>query len=301
MVSMGALAKVATGLLIAGTAAFGGCGPVNPPGVGGAGGTAGTAGTAGMGGGGPAPEITFPGPHPYRLYTGGWRDSPAYAGATIFFPTDLTGPVPGVAVVPGFTETQLTGWGDFLAAQGYITITVDTNDPLAPPENRAEALKAAIQTLKEEGARPDSPVYGRVGDSFAIIGHSMGGGGALLVGNENPPDIKASIPLTPWRIGPGFPATRVPTLLLGGENDALVAVVEVERFYNSIPQTTTKTWASFAGANHFVANNPNLLGQPRVAGRFALAWIKMHVQNDARYRPVIANQPEFHVFRSTVP
>lgn len=295
MLSTGALTQLAAGFVIAGTIAFSGCGPVNPQGVGGAGGTAGAAG-----GGNGGPEITFPGSHPYRLYTGGWRDSPAYAGATIYFPTDLTGPAPGVAVVPGFTETQLVGWGEFLASHGYITITVDTNDPLVPPENRAEALKAAIQTLKEEGGRADSPIFGRIGDSFAVMGHSMGGGASLIVGNENPAGIKATIALTPWRLGAGFPATRVPSLLIGAENDILVAVSEVERFYTSIPESTTKTWASFAGADHFVANNPNLLGNPRIAGRFALAWLKIHVENDASYKPVIQNQPAFHIFRSTL-
>jgi dienelactone hydrolase len=297
MVSMGAWAKVAMGFILTAAVALGGCGPVNPQGVGGA---AGIGGAAGSGGGGPAPEITFPGPHPFRLYTGGWRDSPAYAAATIFFPTDLEGPLPGVAVAPGWTETQLKGWGEFLASHGYITITIDTNDPLVNPEVRAEALKAAIQTLKEEGTRPDSPVYGRVGESFAVMGHSMGGGASLIVGNENLPGIKATIALTPWRLGPDFRATQVPSLLIGAEKDILVAVAEVERFYVSIPETTPKTWASIAGADHFVANHPSLLGNPRIAGRFTLAWLKIHVQNDASYKPVIVNQPEFHIFRSTL-
>lgn len=297
MGAAGAVTRLLGGFVIAGTLAFGGCGPVNPQGVGGAGGT----GSGGTGGTDPGPEITFPGPHAFRLYTGGWRDSPAYAAATIYFPVDLAGPLPGVAVVPGFTETQLAGWGEFLSSHGYVTITIDTNDPLVPPENRAEALKAAVQTLKEEGARSGSPIFGRLGSSFAVMGHSMGGGASLIVGNENPPDIKASIGLTPWRLGPGFEATRTPTLLIGAENDILVAVSEVERFYNSIPSTTTKAWASFAGADHFVANNPMIAGNPRIAGRYALAWLKMHVQNDASYRPIIANNEKFHIFRSTLP
>ncbi|HEY6562075.1 MAG TPA: dienelactone hydrolase family protein [Polyangiaceae bacterium] len=292
MISTGAVAKLMAGFVIAGTIAFGGCGPVNPQGVGGASGTG--------GGGNSAPEIPVPGPHAYNRYTGGWRDSPAYSNASIFFPTDLPGPLAGVAVVPGFTETQLVYWGELLASHGYITITIDTNDLSVPPEQRAEALKAAIQTLKEEGARAGSPIYGRMGDAFAVMGHSMGGGASLIVGNENPPGIKASIALTPWRLGPDFPATRVPSLLIGAENDLLVAVSEVQRFYNSIPASTPKTWISFTGATHSFANHPVLAGNPQIAGRYALAWLAIHVRGDASYKPVIQNNPAFHIFQSTL-
>ncbi|HMJ13129.1 MAG TPA: hypothetical protein VK524_17030 [Polyangiaceae bacterium] len=289
----GALTKVAAGFIVAGTLAFAGCGPTNPAGVGGAGG-------AGGGGGGNGPAINFPGPHRISSYTSGWRDSPDYGAATIWYPQGLQGPLWGVAVVPGFTELQLRGWGEFLASHGYITITIDTNDTLVPPEQRAVALKSALQTLREENTRGGSPIAGRLGERFAVMGHSMGGGGALIVGNENPANVRASVGLTPWRPGGTFGATRVPTLMIGGESDALVYPSDITRFYDSIPNGTPKTYMSFRGADHFVVNNPNLPGNAQTGGRFALAWLKIHLDGDASYRPWIQNNSAFHIFRSTL-
>jgi dienelactone hydrolase len=140
-----------------------------------------------------------------------------------------------------------------------------------------------------------------MGDSFAVMGHSMGGGGSLIVGNENAPGIKASIPLTPWRPLGAFPNTRVPSLLIGAQNDILVPVSDVQTFYNSIPNSTPKAYISFAGADHFVVNNPSIAGNPRIGGRYALAWLKMYLQGDMSYRPVIENQPAFHIFQTTLP
>jgi hypothetical protein len=53
------------------------------------------------------------GPFEVSSYSKDLPDSPAYAGATVYYPTNADPLFAGVAVAPGFTETQsaINGWG----------------------------------------------------------------------------------------------------------------------------------------------------------------------------------------------
>ena len=111
----------------------------------------------------------------------GLRDGPAYFGATVYYPTNATPPYASIAIVPGFTASpdSVEAWGPFYASHGIVTIIVGTNSIFDFPEARAEALLDALETLREENTRNNSPLLGAIDeDKFAVSGHSMGGGGA---------------------------------------------------------------------------------------------------------------------------
>jgi alpha-beta hydrolase superfamily lysophospholipase len=159
------------------------------------------------------------------------------------------------------------------------------------------ALMAAIGTIAGEGSRAGSPLEGKVDSRFAIMGHSMGGGGTLIAADSHSGELRAAIPLTPWSSSPtSFPGVTVPTLFIAGQLDNIAGVAQhAWPFYQSITNSHPRTYVEFAGADHFVANNPNLNG---TVARYALSWLKVHVNGDTRYEQFLVQDAAFSRYDS---
>jgi dienelactone hydrolase len=240
----------------------------------------------------PSDDLTGARPGPYKLesYSDGYRNGPAYADSTINYPTDAEPPFALVVVVPGFVSPQssIASWGPFLASYGIVTMTIGTNLPTDAPGARKDALIDAMQSLKEENDRSGSPLEGKLDTSFtATMGWSMGGGGTLLVANENP-ELKATISLCGWN--PGYPYSMIksPALMFASLGDPL-AGGQSQGFYRSIPDGTPKMLIELGAADHFVANNPN--STSGTVGRYGLAWLKVFLEGDERYRKFLTQEP----------
>ena len=148
--------------------------------------------------------------------------TPGFGAATIYYPTTTTqGTFGGVAIAPGFTATMSSiAWlGPRLASQGFVVITINTNSTFDQPSSRATQLMAALSYLTNT-----SSVRTRVDrNRLAVMGHSMGGGGTMEAATENP-SLQAAIPLTGWHTTKNFSGNRVPTLVVGAENDTVASV-----------------------------------------------------------------------------
>ena len=231
-----------------------------------------------------------PGPYKVEQYRDGYRNGPAYADSTINYPTDAEPPFALVVVVPGFVSPQssIASWGPFLASYGIVTMTIGTNLPTDLPETRKDALIDAMKSLKEENMRSGSPLMGKLDTSYtATMGWSMGGGGTLLVANEDPA-LKATISLCGWN--PGYPYSKIkaPALMFASLGDPL-AGGQSQGFYRSIPEATPKMLIEIGAGDHFVANNPASTGG--TVGRYGLAWLKVFLEGDERYRKFLLEKP----------
>ncbi|MCW8194117.1 hypothetical protein F6455_04880 [Proteobacteria bacterium 005FR1] len=219
-------------------------------------------------------------------------DVPEYAEATVWYPANKQQPFGAVAISPGYTETQdaISWWGPFLASHGYATLIFNTNGPKDFPDLRAKGLMAALDILTGENSRSGSPLEGKLAtDKLAVMGHSMGGGAALIAAHGHSDKIRAAIPFTPWQPNADFSGVTIPTLIIAGEGDNIAKAAEHSRLhYDAIPETTIKGYLEFTGGNHFIGNNQrsNLEVHPQI-GRYALAWLKLYVDGDDRYRPFI--------------
>jgi len=276
-----------------------GAGGARPTGSGGAP-TTGSGGSSASIMRGPTPtedSASTPGPYHVARYSTGLTESAAYAGYDVDYPEDATPPFAGVAVIPGFIEgrSAVGDWGPFLASYGFAVITVDPNTPLDPPTTRADGLWAAIGSLTDENARAGSPLEGKLDTTrFAVMGHSMGGGGTLETANAHSVDLRAAIPLTPWDLVTSFGMVTVPTLILAGQTDGVAPVAQhAMPFYSSIPSTSVKAYAEFSGGDHYVASSPLTNKGVAILG---LSWLKVYVEGDSRYRPLIKTRPELSMF-----
>lgn len=226
-------------------------------------------------------------------------DVAEFGGATIFYPLTLSfAPSYGaVVLVPGYRASQenYDWWGPALASVGLAVMILDTNAPDDAFEARKQAHIAAVEFLKTENARADSPIRGRIDtNKIAIMGHSLGGGAALAAAVELGDSIKAVIPLLPYccELGQSFTGNyanlTVPTLIFASAEDTVAAPdAHARALYDSIASGTTRAYVEFAQGNHNMASNS---GDDLMAmGRFALAWLKLTLDGKSNFTDVLSS------------
>lgn len=215
---------------------------------------------------------------------------PAGSGAgfnkgTVYYPTSTAeGSFGAVAIMPGYLGPEFSiGWyGPRLATQGFVVFTLEPVSVLDPPDLRAEQLLAALDYLRSE-----STVRNRVDpDRLAVMGHSMGGGGALRAAAGRP-SLRAAIPLAPWHPVKDWSGTRVPTMIFGSDNDFIAPVsTHAEAFYDSLTSAPEKAYILLRNAGHAQYILPNT-----TVAQYSIAWLKRFVDDDTRYSRFLCPAP----------
>ncbi|RSM70453.1 alpha/beta hydrolase [Amycolatopsis sp. WAC 01375] len=222
-----------------------------------------------------------------------------FGAGTIHYPTDTRqGTFGAIAIAPGFLESEaaIAWYGPRLASQGFVVITFSTKSTWDTPDNRSEQLLAALRYVTET-----SQAKSRVDrDRLAVMGHSMGGGGALIA-SQKAPALKAAIPLTGWNPNTTFSDLKVPTFVVSAQNDFIAPDGTYSRpFYQSLPESLDKAYVLLAGAGHLVPTKPNV-----TIAKYSISWLKRFVDEDTRYDrflcPLPANDPKIAVYRGTCP
>ncbi|WP_326555550.1 alpha/beta hydrolase family protein [Micromonospora sp. NBC_01813] len=238
---------------------------------------------------GPAPSAASiaaaSGPFATSQVTVSSLSASGFGGGTIYFPTSTSaGTFGGVAIAPGFTagRSSMAWLGPRLASQGFVVFNIDTITRSDQPSSRGRQLLAALDFLVDR-----SSVRDRVDpDRLAVIGHSMGGGGALEAATTRP-ELQATIPMTPWNLTKNFSRVQVPTLVIGAENDTIASVrTHSKPFFDSFSPTLDKAYLELNGASHFAPNVPNT-----TIASFSISWLKRFVDNDLRYEQFLCPAP----------
>lgn len=236
-------------------------------------------------------SLTNPGPYEVATLTeaDGIRNGPDYQGATIYYPTNATPPFMSIAIVPGFTAlpSSVEAWGPFYASHGIVAIIIGTNSPFDFPEARALALSDALETIRQENIRNTSPLENKLDiEKLAVSGWSMGGGGAQRAAVLDS-TVKGVVALCPWLTNPSLNHDS-PVLIFSGQNDPTAPPAQhADLHYNATPGTTDKLLFEVANGNHSVANTPN--GGNGVLGKIALSWLKLFVDEDDCYCPLLTD------------
>jgi dienelactone hydrolase len=239
------------------------------------------------------------GPYKVTRYSSGIPASTDYAGWDVDYPADATPPFAGIVVIPGFIEgrSAVGDWGPFLASHGFAVMTIDPVTNGDQPPARAKALWAAVGSLKGENTRSGSALVGKIDAArFAVMGHSMGGGGTLECATAHS-DLKAAVPLAPWDSGAMFAMDTVPTMIMAGQSDSVAPIAQhATPFYASIPASTHKAYVEFTGGDHFVADSPVT---NTTAGLLGLSWLEIYLEGDMRYAQFLKTQMTLSKFMSS--
>ncbi|GIM90039.1 poly(ethylene terephthalate) hydrolase family protein [Paractinoplanes toevensis] len=204
-----------------------------------------------------------------------------FNGGTIYYPTDTSqGTWGAVAIVPGYTAkfADEEAWmGPRLASFGFVVIGVETNSTTDWDTARGTQLLAALDYLTQK-----SSVRDRVDPSrLSVIGHSMGGGGALYAATQRP-SLKAAIGLAPYFPSGNLSNDRVPTLIQGGQNDTVVTPSYLDGLYPPLNSGTPGAYVQYSGADHLFWTKAN-----DIELRTQIPWLKIFVDGDTRYSPLM--------------
>jgi len=214
----------------------------------------------------------------------GYYDAPGFGGGTIHYPTDTTGTMGAIAIVPGFLayESSIAWWGPRLASHGFVVITISTNNSLDDPSSRSAQQENALNYVISQSGDSSSPIFGMV-DSTRVggMGWSMGGGGTLETASGT--RLSAAIPLAPWYSSINdFDQIETPTMIMACEYDGVAGVAyHASPFYNSIPETTDKAYLEVSGGYHSCANGGGINGG--LLGKYGVSWMKRFIDKDSRY------------------
>jgi pimeloyl-ACP methyl ester carboxylesterase len=254
---------------------------------------------------GEAVNVSAAGPYQVVQYDG--PPSSLFDSSTIYYPTNATPPFAIIALSPGFTyaKEDFVWWGQVMASHGFAIAVLSPTFTTDFPRERADDLEAGIQLLKEENVRSSGPLFRKLDVNRAgLLGHSMGGGAALLVMARSN-RYQAAVAWEPW--GPaalGTEAIRGPTMILAGELDLVASPNDMGLpFYLDIPLTVRKVYAEFVGVNHYGVNaanpgvnSPNTAPARELHARWTLSWMKLNLENDTRYRSFVQNGSELSRF-----
>lgn len=187
-----------------------------------------------------------------------------FHGGTLYYPADK-GSYAVVAAAPGLgaDESMVTWYGELLASYGFVTLTMNTATVNDSPDQRGTQILDALDHIVT-----DSPAASRAdGKRLGVLGHSMGGGGALAAAAERPA-IRAAIPLTPYYEGDVDDWSKVTaaTLIIGGEVDEVAPNADhAEPLYEGLGNAREKAYLNLDG-DHFIANAPSRIVTQQVVG-----------------------------------
>lgn len=200
-----------------------------------------------------------------------------FNGGKIYYPTDTSlGTWGAVAVVPGYTaswDAEGAWMGHWIASFGFVVIGIDTNSPTDWDDARGRQLLAALDYLTRE-----SPVKDRVdADRLGVMGHSMGGGGAIHAATQRP-DLQAAVPFAPASFSQDLSNLQVPTMIMGALDDTVITPGALDGLYATLPAGTPGAYVQLSSGGHGFP----VWGNSTVT-RLAIPWLKVFIDNDTRY------------------
>ncbi len=188
----------------------------------------------------------------------------------IYYPANTSGS--NVAVAEGVFASVAFGHGfvmswdayeniwEMLVPQGFIVAFPKTETGLVPSHGTfAQDLSFVLARLQAEAVDPTSPFYQKVSPQNALMGHSMGGGAAVLAASASP--VTALATLAAANTNPSAIAAAgnvsVPALYIAGANDCVTPIGQHQQPMFEASASSCKTFVSITGGNHCQMANSN--------------------------------------------
>jgi alpha-beta hydrolase superfamily lysophospholipase len=149
---------------------------------------------------------------------------------------------------------------DTLVSKGYIVAFVTTEGSVfANHRAYSEDLAFMVNEVKNEANNNSSPIFNLVGNSTALLGHSMGGGAAIVAASMVEVNTLVTFAPAKLRFNTTTPATQVFTesLVFSGSADGVTKPNENHiPLYNSLG-SNCKYFISITGGAHCYYAKPN--------------------------------------------
>lgn len=175
------------------------------------------------------------------------------------------GSFPVVVLGHGFAMgvNVYNNWWEEFVPEGYIFVLPTTEGSLIPAPSHEDFgldLKFMAETMQSENGNATSPFYQHVSDRTGIMGHSMGGGAAIL-GSSGFTGVDCIVGMAPAETSPSAvsaaPNVTAPALILSGEDDSVTPPNDHHiPIYNALG-STCKTYVTIANGSHCYFANYN--------------------------------------------
>ena len=167
-----------------------------------------------------------------------------------------SGNFPSLVIGHGFVMTvnAYAYLGQHYAAKGYIVVLPTTEGGFAPSHTNFGGDLAYLPSgLQSLGNDPVSPFFEHMGSSSVLMGHSMGGGAALLAASSNT-SIQAVVVLAPAETSPSAitacASITVPTLIFGASEDCVTPIATNSQPMYDATAATCKAFVNILGGGH---------------------------------------------------
>jgi len=207
-----------------------------------------------------------------------------------------------------FAHGYLMSWESYtylssaLVQKGYIIAFPKTDGELFPSHaNLAKDISLILRKISEYGNDTGSIFFKRVLNMNCAMGHSMGGGAAVLATSYDS-TITALAVLAPEDTRPSAVKAsnrvNIPTLIISGENDCITKpeVHQLPIFENLL--STSKILLTIKGASHCQMADKNFLcdlaertcspapsvsreEQQAIIIRYLVPWLNLYLKNDS--------------------
>ena len=166
------------------------------------------------------------------------RDTSTFE-ASVFLPQSGTQKFPIVVFGHGFFHdpSRYNSILRHISSWGFIVIAPHSHTSIWPNHKLyADDLILCVKTLQERGAQQNSEFFQKVADQYSFVGHSMGGGAAILAAKDSQPEVVityAAAETKPSAIE-AIKEAQCPQIFLVSEKDAIIDNDDIHSmFHNS--------------------------------------------------------------------
>lgn len=190
---------------------------------------------------------------------------------------------------------------DSLVPLGYIVALPTTEGSISPSHaDFGQDLAFVSSAMRSESANSNSIFYNSVGNTSAVMGHSMGGGSSFLA-MQYDTTITTLVTLAAAVTNPSSvtaaSSIQVPSLVLSGANDCVAPPAQHQQIMYDSLGSPCKTFVSITGGGHcyFASTNFNCSfgegtctpnptitrsQQQVIAFSYIIPWLNFHLKND---------------------
>lgn len=182
-----------------------------------------------------------------------------YASSLMLYPEfDDKRALPVVIVMHGWmgSKEKMRWIGERVAQTGFAAFVITASNAkklFTQPKDWIENYQAALLSLKAENKRAQSPLQGRLDlEKISVIGHSMGGGGALFFSHEHSNRLKSIVALAPYSRDANKEVHQIqaPTLILTGSKDSVAPPKMGSSFFEALDSSLTKKYQELENVGH---------------------------------------------------
>lgn len=222
---------------------------------------------------------------------------PAHAGyeeAMVWYPCNSgTARLAATTLTAGYMANYraISYLADHLVTHGYIVFAMTPNNRYGNNSGWVAAQKAGIAMLRSENSRTGSagypnPIRGKVDiHKLQMMGHSKGGGAALIAAADPESGIKTVQALEPYVDIPcNLSKIRARINCIAGSRDSIALPDQVVSIYNSLPDAVDRTLMYFTGMDHMTFTGAGNSIQKSRSLKYITAFMKYHLDGNLSYR-----------------